>query len=74
MKVNLKDLAKEKEQFKYIQKILANESVTKSLSKKLTKVIRFYEDIEADLEIGGESIIELDQPRLEAISERNKML
>lgn len=32
------------------------------------------QDIESDLELGGESIIELDKTRTEAIEERNKML
>ena len=33
-----------------------------------------YEEVETDLEMCGESIIEIDMPRLEAIEERNKML
>jgi hypothetical protein len=74
MEINLKDLAKTKEIVKYIQSILREQTVTKGLSRKLDEVIRLYDDIETDLEIGGESIIELDMPRLDAIEERNKML
>lgn len=74
MEINLKDLAKTKEIVKYIQSILREQTVTKGLSRKLDEVIRLYDDIETDLEIGGESIIELNKPRLEAIEERNKML
>lgn len=74
MKVNLKDLCKEKETIKHAQRLLANESMSKALARKLEKVIRFYEEIETDLEMCGESITELDKPRLEAIEERNKML
>lgn len=74
MKVNLKDLCKEKETIKHAQRLLANESMSKALARKLEKVIRFYEEIETDLEMSGESILELDMPRLKAIEERNKML
>ena len=44
------------------------------MSKKLDKLLRLLENIESDLELSGESIIELDKERLEAIEERNKML
>ena len=74
MEINLKDLVKTKETVKYIQSILRQEAVTKGLAKKLDVVTKFYDEIEADLEIGGESIIELDMPRLKAIEERNKMI
>tara|TARA_B110000503_G_C7064013_1_gene377932 strand:- start:136 stop:387 length:252 start_codon:yes stop_codon:yes gene_type:complete len=74
MKVNLKDFCKEKEILKHVQKLLNNEQLDKSIARKLEKVIRFYEEIEQDLEMCGESITELDKPRLEAIEERNKML
>jgi len=74
MEINLKDLVKTKEAVKYIQSILREQDVTKGLARKLDEVIKLYDEIESDLEIGGESIIELDKPRLEAIAERNKML
>lgn len=74
MEINLKKLAQQKEQLKYIQTVLANQQITKALSKKLNELIRFIDEIETDLEMCGESIIELDKPRLEAIEERNKML
>jgi hypothetical protein len=74
MEINLKKLAQQKEQLKYIQKILANQQITKALSKKLNDLIIFIDEIETDLEMAGESIVELDKPRLEAIEERNKML
>jgi len=65
---------KTKEAVKYIQSILREQNVTKGLARKLDEVVKLYDEIESDLEIGGESIIELDKPRLEAIEERNKML
>ncbi len=74
MEINLKDLVKTKEAVKYIQSILREQDVTKGLARKLDEVIKLYDEIESDLEIGGESIIELDKPKLEAIAERNKML
>jgi hypothetical protein len=74
MEINLKDLVKTKEAVKYIQSILRDQPVTKGLSRKLDDVVRLYDEIESDLELGSESIIELDKPRLEAIEERNKML
>ena len=74
MKINLKRHMQDKESLKYIQSVLRDQSATKGLAYKLEKVIRFYEEVETDLEIGGESIIELDKPRLEAIEERNKAL
>lgn len=74
MEINLKDLVKTKEAVKYIQSILREQTVTKDLARKLDEVVKLYDEIESDLEIGGESIIELDKPRLEAIAERNKML
>lgn len=74
MEINLKDLVKTKEAIKYIQSILREQPVTKGLARKLDEVVKLYDEIESDLEIGGESIIELDKPRLEAIAERNKMI
>ena len=74
MKVNLKDICKDKEMLKYLQSILRDQTVTKGFATKLEKVIRFYEEIEVDLEMCGESIVEIDMARLDAIEERNKML
>lgn len=71
---NLKEHSMEKETLKYIQSVLRDQPVTKGLGSKLEKVIRFYEEIETDLELGGESIIELDKERLEAIKERDKRM
>lgn len=73
MKINLADLYKNKETLKYIQSVLRNELVTKGLARKIDAVVNLFEDIEKDLEISGESILELDKPRLEAIEERNKV-
>jgi hypothetical protein len=74
MKVSLKDICKDKEMLKYLQSILRDQPVTKGFANKLEKVIRFYEEVETDLELGTESIIELKGGRLEEIEERNKML
>ena len=73
-KLNLKDLVQDKEALKYIQSVLRDQPVTKKLAAKLSRVINLYDTIELDLELGGESILELDKPRLEAIIERDKML
>ena len=72
MKINLKDLSKQKEELKYMQEVMYDHSVTKQMARKLKKVIDLYEEIETDLLLSGESIVELDMPRLEAIEERNK--
>lgn len=74
MKINLKEFAQDKEVIKYCQKILVDNSETKALSRKLNRVLRFMEEVEVDLEMGGESIIELDMPRTKAIEERDKTL
>lgn len=74
MKVNLKDICKDKEMLKYLQSVLRDQPATKGFATKLEKVIRLYEEIEVDLEMCGESIVEIDMPRLDAIEERNKML
>lgn len=74
MKINLKELAQDKEVIKYCQKILVENSETKALSRKLNRVLRFMEEVEVDLEMGAESIIELDMPRTKAIEERDKTI
>ena len=74
MKINLKDLAKDKEALKYAQSIMRNTPALKPMSRKMDRIVKFLEEIETDLELGGESIIELDKGRLESIEERNKML
>lgn len=77
MKVNLKDLTKNKEYLKQLQSLIRNgEEIhnLKAFSSKLEKVIRLYEEVETDLELSGESIIELDMPRTDALEERNKMM
>ena len=76
MQVNLKNLTKDKEYLKQIQRLLREEvgPIGRASASKLEKVIRLYEEIETDLELGGESIIELDKPRIEALEERNKFL
>jgi len=74
MKVNLKEIAHDKYLLATVQRILAESTATKSLGRKLKGLVDLVNEIETDLELGGESIVELDKPRLEAIEERNKML
>jgi len=76
MKVNLKNLTKDKELLKHLQSVIRDGEIMplKAFTSKIEKIIRLYEEIEADLEIGGESIIKLDKPRLEALEERNKFI
>lgn len=74
MHINLKDFAKDIEVLKHVEKLLMDDTETKGISRKVRSIIQFMQEIETDLELGGESIVELDKPRLEAIEERNKML
>lgn len=74
MHINLKEFAKDIEILKHVEKLLADDAETKGISRKVRTIIQFMQEIETDLELGGESIVELDKPRLEAIEERNKML
>ena len=74
MNINLKEHAKDIEILKHVEKLLFEQSETKGISRKVRKIIKFMQEIETDLELGGESIVELDMPRLEAIEERNNML
>jgi len=73
MEVNLKNFAKDTYVLKHIEKILSNETVTRGLARKLSKIIKEREEIEVDLELGSECIIQLDMPRLDALVERSKM-
>lgn len=74
MHINLKEFAKDIEVLKHVEKLLMEDSSTKGLSRMVRKTIKFLQEIETDLELGGESIVELDMPRLEAIEQRNNML
>lgn len=74
MKINLKEHSRSIDILKHVEKLLAENSETKGISKKIRKIVHFLEDVETDLELGGESIVELDLPRLDAIEERNKMM
>lgn len=74
MHINLKDFAKDIEVLKHVEKLLMDDTETKGISRKVRKIIQFMQEVETDLELGGESIVELDMPRLEAIEERNNML
>lgn len=72
MKINLKEHSKDIEMLKHSEKLLSERSETKGVARQIRKIILFMQDIESDLELGGESIIELDKPRTEALEERNK--
>jgi hypothetical protein len=74
MNINLKDFNKDIDVLKHASRLLSEESETKGISRKVDKIIRFLQEIETDLELGGESIVELDKPRLEAIEERNNSM
>lgn len=75
MEVNLKDVSKQILELKHLKKQLLQQNADpKKSSKLIDKIVSFYEEVESDLELCGESIIEIDKPRLEAIEERNKML
>lgn len=74
MKVNLKKFAQDKFALNYVYKRLHEQSAFKPLANKLKKIIALMDEVETDLELGGECIIELDKERLVSIEERNKML
>ncbi len=74
MKVNLKKFAQDKEALKYVHKRLHEQTAFRPLASKLNKILKFMEEVETDLELGGECIIDLDKDRTSAIEERNKML
>lgn len=74
MKINLKDYAKETAFLKHVERVLANQSETKGLSRSIRTLVLDREQIETDLELCGECILELDKDRLESIKERDKML
>jgi hypothetical protein len=72
MKINLKKLTEQKH---ILSELYSGTGVmTSSHIKKLKELVRFLEEVETDLELGGESIVELDTSRLEAIAEKNKWL
>ena len=75
MEVNLKDVSKQILELKHLKKQLLQQNADpKKSSRLIDKIVLFYEEVESDLELCGESIIEINKPRLEAIEERNKML
>lgn len=72
MKINLSKLVQQRQ---VLAEVMSGVTVMRpGHMKRLKELQRFIEEIETDLEIGGESIVELDKERLEAIEERNKML
>jgi predicted DNA-binding antitoxin AbrB/MazE fold protein len=73
MKINLKELCKQKLILKSITESEV-ETITKTDLNRLKRIAMLLDEVESDLEITGESKIELDKPRLDAIEERNKML
>ena len=73
MKVNLKEVAEQRMGLEYL--LQNKDDLSKTIKPKLVRqLVRFLEEVERDLEMAGESIAELDMPRLDAIEERNKML
>jgi len=74
MIINLKKLSLQKENLKRAQSLLRNSPEGRPLVRNLNNLILFLNEIEIDLELGGESIVELDMSRLDAVEQRNKML
>lgn len=70
MKINLKKYVQKKEALKEISAL----TEIRKYRKLLKELIMWLEEVETDLEMGGESIVELDQERLDAIEERDKFL
>ena len=69
MKINLKKLHKHKLHLKQALAVIPQESI-----KDVNNIIDLLDEIEVDLELCGESIVELDKDRLAAIEEKNKMI
>ena len=74
MRINLKKLALEIEILHKLYFKLTAEIETRPMASKLKKTLNFLQEIERDLEMGGESIIELDKSRLDAIEEKNSLI
>jgi hypothetical protein len=74
MKINLRKLSEQKDALVIIGRKIKSDPEIRKFNKKIVDLTRFLEDVESDLEIGGESIVELDMPRLEAIEEKNKRM
>jgi hypothetical protein len=74
MKINLKKLAIEIEILNKLYFKLTEDVESRPMANKLQKTITFLNEIALDLEMGGESIIELDKPRLDAIKEKNSLI
>lgn len=74
MIINLKKLSLQKENLKRAQSLLRSVPEGRPLVRNLNNLILFLNEIEIDLELGGESIVELDMSRLDAVEQRNKML
>jgi hypothetical protein len=74
MRINLKKLALEIEILNKLYFTLTEDYKTRPMASKLKKTINFLQEIERDLEMAGESIIELDKSRLDAIEEKNSLI
>jgi len=74
MNVNLLKLYKDRLALTHAEKILSENSETGGIARNIRKIVNFLEEIETDLEMAGESIVELDMNRLDAIKERNNAL
>ena len=70
MKINLKKLVQQKETLIHV----ADAILVNGVKKNLKDLLSLIEEIELDVEMCGESIIELDKDRLDAIEEKNKFL
>lgn len=70
MKINLKKLAQQTETLIHV----SNAITVSGVKKNLKDLLSLIEEIALDLEMSGESIVELDKKRLDAIEEKNKFL
>lgn len=74
MKTNLKTIYLYREVIAVMNQHFGNLSATKKNIPKLNSLVKFLEDIEADLAGIGKCIIELDKPRHEALIEREAVI
>lgn len=71
MVTNLKTIYTYREAVSVIQQYFNTLDKTKANAPRLDNLLRFLQQIETDMQHGGECIIELDKPRMDAIEERD---
>ena len=71
METNLKTIYTYREAVSVMQEYFNKLDATKGNAPRLDNLVKFLQRIETDLQHGGECIIQLDKPRMDAIAERD---